>query len=101
MFASNHSPETIPQTGGVPHGTRRSVPRLVDRIHIADPDVDEVVESGVVEGHVISPTVELVLMERYQTPVIDEVVNGQLLLEDVPKVLLGVFQPEQGRVDDL
>ena len=74
---------------------------MVTSIHVADPDVDEVIEGGVVEGHIISPTVELVPMERYQAPVEDEVVNGQLFLEDVPKVLLRVLRPGQSRIDDL
>ena len=40
-------------------------------------------------------------MERYQAPMINEVVNGQPLLEDVPKVLLWVLRPKQGRIDEL
>ena len=90
-----------PQTSCVAHGTRRSVPRLINGIHVPDPDVDEVVEGGVVQGHVVSPTIELVLVERYQASMVDEVVNGQPLLEDVPEVLLWDFRPKQGRIDDL
>ena len=36
---------------------RHGVPRLVDGIHVSDPDVDEVVKGGVVQGHVISPAI--------------------------------------------
>ena len=32
---------------------------------------------------------------------IHEVVNGQLLLKDVPEVLLWVFRPKQGGINDL
>ena len=91
----------IPQTGRVAHGTRQGVPWLIDGVHITDPDVDEVVQGGVVQGRVISPTIQLVLVEGYQAPMIDEVVHQQPLLEDVPKVLLGVLRPKQGRIDDL
>ena len=80
---------------------RRSVPRLVDGIHVPDPDVDKVIEGGIVERHVIRTTIKLVLVERYQAPVVDEVVDGQPLLKDVPKVLLRVLRPEQGRIDEL
>ena len=66
-----------------------------------DPDVDEVVKGGVVEGHIISTTVQLVLVEGYQAPVVDQVIHRQPLLEDVPKVLLRVLRPKQGRIDDL
>ena len=80
---------------------RRSVPRLVDGIHVSDPDVDKVVESGVVQRHVVRTTIQLVLVERYQAPVEDEVINGQPFLKDVPKVLFGVLRPKQGRIDNL
>ena len=63
LFSSDHGPEAISQTGRVAHRTRRSVPRFIDGVHIADPDVDEVVESGVVQGHVVRPTIKLVLVE--------------------------------------
>ena len=59
------------------------------------------IKGGVVKGHVISPTVELVFMERYQAPVIDEVVNRQPLFEDVPEVLLRILRPKEGGIDDL
>ena len=91
----------IPQTSRIAHGTRRSVPGFIDGVHIADPDVDKVVQGGVVQGHVVRPTIKLVLVERYQTPVVDEVVNGQPLLEDIPKVLLGILRPKKRGVDDL
>ena len=59
------------------------------------------VERGVVQRHVVRPTIQLVLVERYQTSMVDEVVNGQPFLEDVPKVLLGVLRPKEGGIDDL
>ena len=70
---------------------RRSIPRFIDGVHIADPDIDEVVESGVVQRHVVRTTIQLVLVEGYQASVVNQVVHQQPLLEDVPKVLLGVF----------
>ena len=76
-------------------------PRFIDGVHVANPDIDEVVKGGVVERHVVRTTIQLVLVEGYQAPMVDKVVHRQPLLEDVPKVLLGVFQPEQGRIDDL
>ena len=66
-----------------------------------DPDVDEVVKSHIVERHVVGTTIKLVLMERYQAPMVDEVVNQQPLLEDVSKVLLRDLQSIQSRIDDL
>ena len=48
---------------------------------VADPNVDEVVQSGVVQRHVVSPTIQLVLVESYQTPVVDQVVHRQPLLK--------------------
>ena len=101
LFPGHHSPEAIPQTGRVAHRTRRSVPRLIDGIHITDPDVDKVIEGSVVQGHVVGTTVQLVLMESYQASVIYQVVHRQPLLEDVPEVLLWIFRPKQGGVDDL
>ena len=80
---------------------RRSVPGLINGVHITDPDVNEVVQSGVVQGHVVRPTIQLVLVEGYQAPMVDKVVHRQPLLEDVSKVLLRVFQPKKSRVDDL
>ena len=59
------------------------------------------IESGVVQRHVVRTTIQLVLVESYQAPVVDEVVHRQPLLQDVPEVLLGVFRPKQGRIDDL
>ena len=59
------------------------------------------VESGVVQGHIVRPTIQLVLMEGHQAPMIDEVVYRQPLLEDVPEVLLRIFGPKQSGVDDL
>ena len=101
LFSSDHRPEAIPQTSRVPHGTRRSVPRLIDGIHIPDSDVDEVIECGIVERHIIRPAIQLVLMEGYQAPMIDEVVQQQPLLQDVPKILLDILRPKEGGIDDL
>ena len=80
---------------------RRSAPRLIDSVHITDTDVDKVVEGGIIERHVIRSTIQLVLVERNQASVVDEVVHRQPFLEDVPKVLLRIFRPKKGRVDDL
>ena len=91
----------IPQTGCIPHGMRRSIPRLVNGVHITDPNVDEVVKSGVVQGHVIRPTIQLVLVESHQAPVIDEVVHRQPLFKDVAEVLLRVFRPKESGIDNL
>ena len=101
LFPGYHSPEAIPQTRGVPHGTRGSIPRLVDGIHIPNPDVDKVIEGGVVQGHVVRTTIQLVLVEGYQASMVNQVVHRQPLLKDVPEVLLGIFQPKKGGVDDL
>ena len=57
------------------------------------PDVDEVIQSGVIKRHVVGMTIQLILVERHQASMIHEVVNGQLLLEDVPKVLIRVSEP--------
>ena len=83
------------------HGTRRGVPRLVNGVHIPDSDVDEVIKGGVVQGHIVCPTIQLVLVERYQASMIDQVVHRQPLLQDVPEVLLRILQPKQGGVDNL
>ena len=80
----------IPQTGRVVHGTRRSIPGLINGVHITDPDVDEVIQGGVVQGHVVRTTIQLVLVEGCQAPVVDKVVHRQPFLEDVPEVL-GIF----------
>ena len=79
----------------------RGVPRLIDGIHIPDPDVDEMVESGVVQGHIVRPTIQLVPMEGYQTSMVHEVVHGQPLLEYVTEVLFRVLRPKEGGIDDL
>ena len=101
LFPGRHSPEAVRQTGRVAHRTRGSVPRLVDGVHVVDPDVDEVIKGGVVQGHVVCTTIQLVLVEGYQASVVNKVVYRQPLLEDVPKVLLGILRPIQGRIDDL
>ena len=59
------------------------------------------VQSRVIQRHVVSVTIKLVLVEGYQASVVDEVVHRQPLLEDIPEVLLGIFGPVQGRIDDL
>ena len=91
----------IPQTGGVAHGTRRGVPRLVNGVHIADPDVDEMVESGVIQRHIVGTTIKLVLVESNKAPMVDQVVHRQPILKDVAEVLLRVLRPKQSRIDDL
>ena len=96
-----HGPEAIPQTSCIAHGARRSIPRFIDGVHIADPNVDEVVQSNIIKGHVIGTTIKLVFMESNKAPMVNQVVHQQPLLEDVAKVLLRVLQPKQGRVDDL
>ena len=40
-----------------------------------DPDVDEMVERGVIQGHIVSPTIQLVLMESNKAPMINQVVH--------------------------
>ena len=79
----------------------QSVPRLVDGVHIADPDVDEMVKCSIVEGHVVGMTIKLVLVECNETTVIDEVVHRQPLLQDITEVLLQVLQMIQGGIDNL
>ena len=101
LLSSDHRPQAIPQTRRVTHGTRRGVPRFIDSVHITDPDIDEMVKRRVVERHVVGATIELVLMEHYQAPVVDEVVNRQPLLKDATEVLFRVLRPKQGQVDDL
>ena len=59
------------------------------------------VEGGIVQRHVVRSTIQLILVKGYQAPVVDEVVDGQPLLEDIPKVLLRIFRPKQSRVDYL
>ena len=86
----------MPVRDSVPHGTHRCVPRLVNRVHVTNPDVDHMIQHSVVKRHVVGPTIQLVLIERYQASVINEVVHRQPLLEDVAKVLLGILRPKQG-----
>ena len=71
LFSSDHGPEAVPQTSGVAHGTRRSIPRLVDGIHIAHPNVDEVVQGRIIQRHVVGTTIQLILVESYQAPMIN------------------------------
>ena len=70
---------------------RRSIPRLIDGIHITDPDIDEMVERSIIKGHVIGATVKLVLVERHEAPMIHQVIHRQPLFQDVPEVLLWVL----------
>ena len=39
-----------------------------------DPDVDEMIKCGVVEGHVVGATIKLVLVESNKAPMINQVV---------------------------
>ena len=80
---------------------RRSVPRLVGDVHVASPNVDEMVPGDVVERHILRTTVQLVLMESNKVSVIDKVVHRQPLLQDIPEVLLWVLRPKQGGINDL
>ena len=80
---------------------RRSIPRLVDGIHIPDPNVDKMVKGGVIERHVVGAMIKLVLMKSYQAPMVHQVVHGQPFLEDVTEVLLWVLRPTQGRINNL
>ena len=66
-----------------------------------DPDVDQMIQSRIVKQHIIGTAVKLVLMESHKTPMVNQVVHRQPLLEDVTEVLLGVFRPRQSRIDDL
>ena len=75
LLSTDHGPEAVPQTSSIPHGARRSVPGFVDGIHVADPDVNKVVEGGVVQRHVVRTTIQLVLMESYQASVENQVVQ--------------------------
>ena len=91
LLPRNHGPEVIPQTGGIPHGTRGSIPRLVDGVHIAHPDVDEVIQGSIVERHVVGTTIQLVLMESNKASMINQVVHRQPLLQDVSEVFFQVL----------
>ena len=101
LFSSDHCPETIPQTRGIPHGTRQSVPRLIDGIHIPSPNIDQVVQSCIIQRHVVRPAIQLVLMESNKASMVNQVVDRQPLLKDVAEVLLRVLRLEQCRIDDL
>ena len=94
LLPSDHGPEAIPQASRVPHRTRQSVPRLINGVHITDPDIDEMIECRIVERHVVSTTIKVVLVERHQASMVYQVVHRQPLLEDVPEVLLRVFRPK-------
>ena len=59
------------------------------------------VKCGIVKGHVVGATIELVFVERHEAPMVHQVVQGQPLLQDISEVLLQVLQPIQGRVDNL
>ena len=101
LFSGDHCPEAISQTHRISHRAHRSVPRLVNGVHVANPDIDEMVESGVVQGHVVRTTIQLVLMESHQAPMVNQVVHRQPLLEDIPKVLFGILRPKKSQIDDL
>ena len=101
LFSRNHGPEAIPQTRRIAHGTRRSVPRFVDGVHIPDSDVDKVVQGRVVKRHVVGTTIKLVLMEGYQASVVNQVVQRQPLLQDIMEVLFWVLRPKKGGIDKL
>ena len=77
-------------------GTRRSIPQFVTGIHITGPDIDEMVQRGVVKRHVVSPMVQLILVEHHKASMEHEVINGQPLLKDIAEVLLRVLRSKQG-----
>ena len=78
-----------------------SIPRLVDGVHIVHPNVDQMIQSRVVERHVVGAMIQLVLMESNEASMVNQVVYRQPLLQNVTEVFLRVFQPEQGGIDDL
>ena len=59
------------------------------------------IKGSVIQRHVVRTTIQLILVEGYQAPMVHEVVHRQPLLEHVVEVLLWVLRPKQGRVDDL
>ena len=79
----------------------RSIPRLVDRVHITHPDINEVVQGSVIQRHVVSMTIQLVLMESNKAPMINQVVHRQPLLQDVLEVLFWVLRPKESRIHNL
>ena len=75
--------------------------RFINGVHVANPDIDQMIQNRIVKQHIIGTAVKLVLMESHKTPMVNQVIHGQPLLEDVPEVLLRILRPEQGRVDEL
>ena len=55
------------------------------------PNVNKVVQSDVVERHVVGVTIQLVFVESNEASMIHQVVHRQPLLKDVAKVLLWVL----------
>ena len=70
-----HRPCSVPERswsrGDPPDKPRRSIPWLIDSVHVMDPDVDEVVEGGVIQRHVVSTTIKLVLVEGHQASMVN------------------------------
>ena len=91
MLPRKHGPEAIPQTGGIPHGMRGSIPRLVNGVHIMHPNVDKMEQSGVVKRHVVGTMIQLVLVESNKAPMINQVVHRQPLLQDISEVFFRVL----------
>ena len=54
-------------------------------------NVEEMIKSHIIQRHIIRPTIQLVLMESDEAPMVNQVVYGQPLLEDVLEVLLWVL----------
>ena len=101
LFPSNHHPEAVPQTSSKTHGTHWRVPRLVDGVHVVGTNVEEMIKSHIIQRHIIRPTIQLVLMESDEAPMVNQVAYGQPLLEDVLEVLLWVLWTKQSGVNDL
>ena len=65
LFPSNHGPEAIPQTSSILHGAHQSVPRLVRSVHVPSPNINEVIQGHVIQRHIVSSTIQLVLVESH------------------------------------
>ena len=78
-----------------------TVPRLINGVHITDPNIDEMVKHGIVKGHIVGTTIELVLVERHKASMVNQVVHQQPLLKDIAEVLFRILRPVQSRVDNL
>ena len=72
-------------------GACRRIPSLISGVHVAHPDVDEMIQNGVVKRHIVGTTIQLVLMEGNKTSVINQVVHQQPLLQDVLEVFFWVL----------